>query len=295
MKGTCEIQTPAGPDTWYRPVPEMGVDRRSMNIGLITCNYYMRIYGYQKPENFDWGVMVRRYEAEYGQEDFLRIAREIHAIGYRHLEIWAPTFSYNVYTAEVAGAMGRTLRELGFESLVYCIGGWGAGDLDRIETAYRFAAALGAGVITGCISAPDADRVLAEADRCGRLYGIRYAIENHPAPNLESPQEILEQMMRYETIGANLDTGIYHAQGYDLLAAARLLGERIYHVHAKDTPAGGGGCYPLGTAGTPLAPLLRLLRDRDYEGMISVEYEADGDPVPGLYQSLGYITGVLAD
>lgn len=265
-----------------------------MKIGVITCSYFMRIYGYKMPDPFSWGEMTAKYQAEFGQEDFLKLAREIRAIGFDHMEIWEPTFSHMVYTAEQATAMAGALREIGFLGLVYCIGGWGAKDVDQVEKAYRFAKALGASVVTGCVKMADTDIILPVMEKWGKELGIRYAIENHPSPNLESPQQVAEAVRGYETVGANLDTGIYNMQGYDVLAAAELLRDKIFHVHCKDTAKGGHGCLPVGDGDAPMAAVLCRLREWGYNDMISVEFEFEGDPTPGLVRSLAYMRGILA-
>ncbi len=265
-----------------------------MNIGMITCTYFMRIYGYRQPEPFDWGDMCRKYRQEFTRNDFLQLAKEIRAIGFNSLEIWEPMFSYLAYTPDEGAAMAGELKSLGFQSLAYCIGGWGAGDTEAPEKAYAFASALGCRVVTGCIQLGDADVILPVIDQAGLKYGIKYAIENHPSPNVEKPEDVFRLSQSYETIGANLDTGIYNMMGYDVLAAADLLKDKVFHVHFKDSPRGGEGCFPLGDADTPLAALLHKFREWNYPYMVSVEYEYPTDPVPGLYKSLGYINGALA-
>ena len=265
-----------------------------MDIGMITCNYYMRIYNYEKPADFNWGDMVKKYESEFSESDFLELVQEIRSIGFGSLEIWAPTFSYNVYTPDQGRQMAVKLKNIGFSSLAYCIGGWGAQDMPNIEKAYIFASAMGCKVVTGCIRLDDVGQVLPEIERCGIKYNMLYAIENHPLPSIEDPADVSRLIKPYKTIGANLDTGIYNMLGYGVLAAADLLKDKIFHVHFKDTPKGGSGCLPLGDSDTPLAPLLRKLRDWGYTGMVSVEFEYPNDPLPGLHKSLGFINGALA-
>ena len=266
-----------------------------MNIGVITCSYFMRIYGYKKPDPFDWGQMTAKYRAEFTQDDFLKLVEEIRGLGYDGLEIWEPTFSHFVYTAEDAKAMAGKLKEMGFRNIVYCIGGWGAGDKDQVEKAYQFAQALGAGVVTGCLIKDGTQELKEEMERCGKKYGIKYALENHPAPNYEKPEDVAELISHYETIGANIDSGIYHMQGYDVLHAADLFGDKIYHVHFKDTFAGKDGCQPIGEGDAPMAELLLKLRDRNYPGMVSVEFEFEGDPAPGLTTSIQFMKKTLGE
>ncbi|NLO83514.1 MAG: sugar phosphate isomerase/epimerase [Clostridiales bacterium] len=264
-----------------------------MYIGMITCNYFMRIYNYQTPENFSWPVMCAKYREEFKYDDFMKLADEIRKMGYTNLEIWEPTFSYKVYSEEQAVKLAEDLKSMGFETLAYCIGGWGVNDIPDIEAAYRFARALGAKVVTGCILKDGYEKTLAEVERCCKKYDMLYAIENHPEPNFEKPEDIRKAIDEFECIGANLDTGIYNMQGYDVMEAARLLRDKTYHVHFKDTVVGGEGCLPIGDGDAPLAELLRYLRDTDYQYMISVEFEHHEDPAPGLIKSMDYIKNAL--
>jgi sugar phosphate isomerase/epimerase len=265
-----------------------------MDIGMITCNYFVRIYGYKMPENFNWGEMVEKYRREFTRADFLKLAGEIRGMGYEHLEIWEPTFSHFEYAEKDAESLAAELKGMGFKSLAYCIGGWGPRDKEHVETAYRFARALGAKVVTGCMPLEGASDILPEIERCGKLYGLRFAIENHPAPNIEKPGDVKRLAGGYETIGANLDTGIYNMLGYDVIAAAELLKDKVFHLHFKDTVKGGHDCLPIGDGDAPMAELIKLLKRWDYKGMVSVEFEYAGDPAPGLAKSLAFIQKNLA-
>ena len=264
-----------------------------MNIGMITCNYFMRIYNYVTPDPFDWMEMCKKYRAEFTRADFLQMAKEIREMGYNCLEIWEPNFSHHVYNESDAQAIAKELAGLGFKKIVYCIGGWGADDVAQVEKAYLFAKALGAPVVTGCIHKPGADIILPEIERCGKIHNILYAIENHPEPNFESPEEIAKACALYSTIGANLDTGIYNMQNYDVLAAADLLKDKIYHIHFKDTTKGGKGCLPIGDGDWPADELIRKLKSWGYDRMLSVEYEVHEDPAPGLRKSISFINNVI--
>lgn len=265
-----------------------------MNIGMITCNYFMRIYNYVTPEPFDWGAMCDKYRKEFKRADFITMVKEIRDMGYDCLELWEPTFSYRVYSESDAKSMATELAGLGFKKLVYCIGGWGANDVPEVEKAYKFAKALGSDVVTGCITKPEADKILPEVERCGKQYDILYAIENHPEPSLESPEDVAKTCAPYTKVGANLDTGIYNMQGYDVLAAADLLKDKVYHVHFKDTKKGDSTCLPIGDGDWPADELIRKLKSWGYDRMLSVEYEVHEDPAPGLKKSIAFIKGVLA-
>jgi len=263
-----------------------------MKVGVITCSYFMRIYGYKPPEGFTWGAMCDKWRAEFKKPDFLKLAQEIYDIGYHSLEIWEPTFSHKVYSLADAEALAKDLAGIGFESVAYCIGGWGAAGVPEVEPAYAFAKALGAKVVAGCITQPDADVILPVVEAAGKKYGIRYAIENHPKPNFESAVDIAKAVAKYETIGANLDVGIYNQQAYDLMKSMDMLKGKIYHVHFKDTLTGGEGCLPIGDGDAPVAAVYQRLAKENYGGMISVEIEFPTDPAPALTKSIRYINSI---
>ena len=168
-----------------------------MNVGMITCTYFMRIYNYVQPEGFNWGEMSDKWRNEFHYEDFLALAREIRRIGFNAMEIWEPMFSYRVYTHEEARRMAQDLRALGFENLAYCIGGWGAQDVDAVEPAYAFAHEMGCKVAVGCLIKRDAEVLLPVLQRVGEQYDMVYAIENHPEPNVEKPQDVAELCARF--------------------------------------------------------------------------------------------------
>jgi sugar phosphate isomerase/epimerase len=67
-------------------------------------------------------------------------------------------------------------------------------------------------------------------------HGIRIAIEMHPGFVAYSPETMLR--LRAESgdnIGVNYDPSHMFWQGIDPIKAIRILGDAIFHVHAKDT------------------------------------------------------------
>lgn len=69
-----------------------------------------------------------------------------------------------------------------------------------------------------------------------RDHGVRLALEMHPGFVVYNAGTLLRLREACgEHIGANFDPSHLFWQGADPLAAARALGEAIFHVHAKDT------------------------------------------------------------
>jgi sugar phosphate isomerase/epimerase len=67
-------------------------------------------------------------------------------------------------------------------------------------------------------------------------HGVKVAIEMHPGFVVYSPETMLKlRAIAGPTIGCNYDPSHMFWQGIDPIAAIRVLGDAIFHVHAKDT------------------------------------------------------------
>jgi sugar phosphate isomerase/epimerase len=67
-------------------------------------------------------------------------------------------------------------------------------------------------------------------------HGVRIAIEMHPGFVVYSPETLLRlRAAAGAAIGCNYDPSHMFWQGIDPIAAIRVLGDAIFHVHAKDT------------------------------------------------------------
>ncbi|MDR1914875.1 MAG: sugar phosphate isomerase/epimerase [Clostridiales bacterium] len=262
-----------------------------MYIGTITCSYFLRIYDYNPPKDFNWGDMSAKWRAEFTFDDFVGLAKEIYDLGCNSLEIWEPTFSFTKYSLDDARKLKAELDKIGYTKIVYCIGGWTGDSAAAVEPSYAFAQALGADTVVGCIQQPE--KILPILEEAGKKYGIRYAIENHPAPNLCSPEEIASAIEPYEYVGANIDTGFFNALGFDLIKTYELLKPKLYHTHLKDTKPGNFDCYPIGDGSAQIAELLKLYTRDGYKYMLSVELESETEATPGLQKSLDYIKSFL--
>ena len=66
--------------------------------------------------------------------------------------------------------------------------------------------------------------------------GVKIAIEMHPGFVVYNPETMLRlRSLAGQAVGCNYDPSHMFWQGIDPIAAIRLLGDAIFHVHAKDT------------------------------------------------------------
>jgi sugar phosphate isomerase/epimerase len=67
-------------------------------------------------------------------------------------------------------------------------------------------------------------------------HGVRIAIEMHPGFVVYSPETMLRlRSIAGPSVGCNFDPSHLFWQNIDPIAAVRILGDAIFHVHAKDT------------------------------------------------------------
>jgi sugar phosphate isomerase/epimerase len=75
-----------------------------------------------------------------------------------------------------------------------------------------------------------------ERARFAENHGVRIAIEMHPGFVVYSPETLLRlRSIAGPAIGCNYDPSHMFWQGIDPIAAIRILGDAVLHVHAKDT------------------------------------------------------------
>jgi sugar phosphate isomerase/epimerase len=130
--------------------------------------------------------------------------------------------------------------------------------------------------------------VLSELDSlCDAHPSVRLAIHNH-GPHLawEGVEEIASALEhRNPRFGACVDTGHYIRSGIDPVAAIRRLGPRVHAVHLKDFVGPGffaKGCV-LGDGKLDLPGVFAALREVDFRGALSLEYEENpDDPLPDV-------------
>ena len=128
-------------------------------------------------------------------------------------------------------------------------------------------------------------------------HGVRIAIEMHPGFVVYSPETMLRlRSIAGPSVGANLDPSHLFWQNIDPIAAVRVLGDAIFHVHAKDTQLYGTNLPRTGVLDTKpytqerdrgwifrtvgyghgaewWKEFLSTLRMYGYDGVLSIEHE----------------------
>jgi sugar phosphate isomerase/epimerase len=147
---------------------------------------------------------------------------------------------------------------------------------------------------------------LAEASKEAHARGLRLALENHGrlAGRSDQVRGLIDDVRAKagnDALGANPDTGNFLLVGQPSHEAIRDVAPVAYMVHFKDfRPAPEGhegfaygaldGSKFVGTAigegAVDLAACVAALKSAGYAGWLSVEYEAEEDPMTGVARSL---------
>ena len=165
-----------------------------------------------------------------------------------------------------------------------------------VEQAFAYAKAAGMRLI---IAMPTPELLPLINDQV-RKYDVGLAIHNHgpgdeyfPIPDV-AYAKIKDLDPR---VGLCIDIGHTVRMGADPSLAAERFADRLLDVHIKDVSAttAEGKCVEAGRGVIDIPKFLRTLNGIGYTGIVSFEYEKDGDdPMPGLAESVGYVRGVLA-
>ncbi len=166
----------------------------------------------------------------------------------------------------------------------------------QVDQAFDYAKAAG---MTTIVAAPRPD-VLPLVEKKVRQYGLKVAIHNHgPGDKVyPTPQSVYEKVRGLDPrIGLCIDIGHTARIGADPVRSAEKYADRLLDVHIKDVSAATpqGETVEIGRGVIDIPGFLRTLLRIKYRGIVAFEHEKDeGDPLPGLAESVGYVRGVLA-
>ena len=165
---------------------------------------------------------------------------------------------------------------------------------EEIDRAFDYAKRVGVKLIVGV---PNYE-LLPYVDKKVKEYDFHYAIHLH-GPDIKTypdATDVWEHTKVLDTrIGLCLYVGINLANGCDPVADLKKYHTRVFDMHIKDvtdsSKAGVG--IEIGRGKIDFPALIRMMREVNYTGMCSLEYEKDmKDPFLGIAESIGYFKAV---
>ena len=236
----------------------------------------------EKPFTVRLGLQSYSLRA-FGFDDAVKKAQ---ALGLHFLEAFPAHLPQNLKPEELTARLAR-LKTAGIK-----VNGYGVCGVGKNEAATRalfgFARKVGIEVISAA-AAPDA---LGMLDKLVAEYDVKIGIHNHgPGDRTWGRlQQLLDGTKdHHPNIGVCLDTGHLVRAGDDPIEAVRRLGPRLHSFHFKDTNAQKHDVV-VGTGTLDLIAFFTALREVDFDGPFSLEFEIDPrDPIPGITESLAAI------
>ena len=163
----------------------------------------------------------------------------------------------------------------------------------EIERAFDMTTALGAPSITSSSNIRTVARIAPVAERRKMIV----AVHNHSRidPNeFATAKSLTDAMAASRYIAANLDIGHFTAANEDAVAFLKQHHARITTLHLKDRKRDQGANVEFGAGDTPIAEVVRLVRDNGWAIPLNIEYEyKGGDTVDEVGKCLAYCRRVL--
>lgn len=238
-------------------------------------------------EDFKIGVAGYTYRS-YDIDQTLAFLKsmEVHYLSVK--DWWLPLDS----TKEQMDAFKAKCREYDVEP--YILGPIYMRSEAEVDRAFAYAERYGADVFIGVPTYELTDYMIKKVKETG----IKVAIHTHgpdgqPFPNIQKVVEVYKDPSL--GIGCCMDLGHSVRMGEDIVKDIKKYKAWIYDIHIKDESEASkkGQTWEMGRGVMDFRPIVKVLRQIKYKGVVSLEFEKNGkNPHPGVAESIGYLRGV---
>lgn len=191
------------------------------------------------------------------------------------------------------------IKELHDKCASYDVTGYAVGPINmkteaEVDHAFEYARRVGVKTMVGV---PTYD-LLPYVDKKVKEYDFHYAIHLHgpDLPVFPDAKDVWEHTKDLDPrIGICLDIGHDMRSGHDPVADLKKYHTRVFDMHIKDVTdsSRAGRSIEIGRGKIDFPALVRMMREVNYTGMCSLEYEKDrDDPFLGIAESIGYFKAV---
>ena len=238
-------------------------------------------------EDFKIGVAGYTYRSfDIDQTLAFLKSMEVHYMSVK--DWWLPLDS----TKEQMDAFKAKCREYDVEP--YILGPIYMRSEAEVDRAFAYAERYGSDVFIGVPNYELTDYVIKKVKETG----IKVAIHTHgpdgaPFPNIQKVAEVYKDPSL--GIGCCMDLGHSVRMGEDIVKDIKKYKAWIYDIHIKDESEASkkGQTWEMGRGVMDFRPIVKVLRQIKYKGVVSLEFEKNGkNPHPGVAESIGYLRGV---
>ena len=246
------------------------------------------ISGARGYDDFKIGVAGYTYRS-YDIDQTLAFLKSMDVKYFSVKDWWLPLDS----TKEQMDAFKAKCREAGINP--YILGPIYMRSEADVDRAFAYAERYGADVFIGVPTYELTDYMIKKVKETG----IKVAIHTHgpdgqPFPNIQKVVEVYKDPSL--GIGCCMDLGHSVRMGEDIVKDIKKYKAWIYDIHIKDESEASkkGGTWEMGRGVIDFAPVVKVLRKIKYDGVVSLEFEKNGnDPHGGVAESIGYLRGIL--
>ena len=238
-------------------------------------------------EDFKIGVAGYTYRSfDIDQTLAFLKSMEVHYMSVK--DWWLPLDS----TKEQMDAFKAKCREYDVEP--YILGPIYMRSEAEVDRAFAYAERYGSDVFIGVPNYELTDYVIKKV----KDTGIKVAIHTHgpdgaPFPNIQKVAEVYKDPSL--GIGCCMDLGHSVRMGEDIVKDIKKYKAWISDIHIKDESEASkkGQTWEMGRGVMDFRPIVKVLRQIKYKGVVSLEFEKNGkNPHPGVAESIGYLRGV---
>ena len=238
-------------------------------------------------EDFKIGVAGYTYRSfDIDQTLAFLKSMEVHYMSVK--DWWLPLDS----TKEQMDAFKAKCREYDVEP--YILGPIYMRSEAEVDRAFAYAERYGSDVFIGVPNYELTDYVIKKV----KDTGIKVAIHTHgpdgaPFPNIQKVAEVYKDPSL--GIGCCMDLAHSVRMGEDIVKDIKKYKAWIYDIHIKDESEASkkGQTWEMGRGVMDFRPIVKVLRQIKYKGVVSLEFEKNGkNPHPGVAESIGYLRGV---
>lgn len=168
-------------------------------------------------------------------------------------------------------------------------------DPAELEHYFKYAVAAGIPIM---VCAPTHSN-LGHIEKLAIKYDRKMAIHNHGPEDkfYPAPSDVIKRVKDMDPrMGVCVDVGHTVRTGADILEEIDLAWDRVYDFHIKDLTdfTKKESRVDVGDGKMPVAAIFNMLKERNYQGVVGLEYEVTADyPQLGMAKSFSYMRGVL--